>query len=84
MMAMRQADNRSDLLEVQWVFLILALRCPLALFLSWRTEPTSAKVRKYPAHAHLSHLETLMHYCEVLFPRWNSRCDDCALLVFLL
>ena len=32
MMAMRHADNRSDLLEVQWVLLILALRCPLALF----------------------------------------------------
>ena len=31
-MAIRHADNRSDLPEVQWVLLILALRCPLALF----------------------------------------------------
>ena len=34
MMAMRHADNRSDLLEVQWVFLILALRCPVGTIFS--------------------------------------------------
>ena len=62
MMAMRHAD----LLEVQWVFLILALRCPLAQFLSWRTEPTCAKVRKYLLmHTYLTsrHRCTITKFC---------------------
>ena len=65
MMAMRHADNRSDLVEVQWVFLILALRCPLAQFLTWRTEPTSAKVRKYLMHTFLTsrHRCTIAKFC---------------------
>ena len=63
-------------LRYNGVSLILELRCPLAQPHSWRTEPTSAKVRKYQLmHSYFTSRHCYMHYCEVLFPRWNTRCE---------
>ena len=75
--------EEADLLELQWVLLILALRCPLAQFLSWRAEPTSAKVRKYLLrHKYLTstHSCTLAKFC---FLDGIFAANDCALLVTL-
>ena len=64
--------------------LILALRCLLAQFLSWRTEPTSAKLRKYLLmYKYLTsrHRCTLAKFC---FLDGICAANDCALLVTLL
>ena len=63
-------------------FRSLALRCPLAQFHSWRTEPTSAKVRKYQLmHTYLTsrHRCTIAKFC---FLDGILAANDCALLVF--
>ena len=73
MMAMRHADDRSQLLEVQWGFAYIGtlmslgttphgVRCQLPQ----RLESTSLCTFILPV--------TLMLHCEVLVPRWNTCC----------
>ena len=73
MMAMRHADDRSDLPKVQWGFAHIGASMSFGITshgvqsqLPQRLESTSSCTFISP--------RSLMLYCEVLVPRWNTRC----------